>query len=188
MRAHARPELRCGKFGRLAHSDDCRACSQSRRDVRPHAGHRTEASESSTLFRTIQRADTLRPSHLVTADGVQIHSEFSQHSRDPSGCLYTVRVHQDTGFARNSSDLLHRLNGPDLVVHMHDRNQLPYSDVTRGARRRDRLTPLARNRNHRHLTASPLQFRRRPPGRQDARSRDVMICGRSYPPTAPNIA
>ena len=71
----------------------------------------------------VERADALRPAHLVRADGRHVHLQIVDVERNLADRLHGVGVEQDALLLRDRADLGDRLNHADLVVGGHDRDE-----------------------------------------------------------------
>src|SRR5262249_40524870 len=71
-----------------------------------------------------QRADALGPSELVGRHGGQLCVSCLCHHVDPGACLHVLGVLHGVGrlLCHHAGDVGQRLNGPDLVVGEHHRD------------------------------------------------------------------
>ena len=74
-------------------------------------------------FTRKQEADALRPVELMGGSGQQINLLLRDINREMADRLNSIRVEKDPVLPADLPDLPDRLNGPDLVVGVHDRHQ-----------------------------------------------------------------
>src|SRR2546428_542309 len=75
------------------------------------------------LLPDVQRANPLRPVYLVRRERHQVDPHLLHVHGDLSDALGGITVEQDAFLLRDFSDLLHRIDRPDLVVGQHDRDE-----------------------------------------------------------------
>ena len=84
----------------------------------------------------VERADALRPVHLVRAERRQVDLQLVDVERNLADRLHRVGVEQDALLLRDRADLGDRLDDADLVVGGHDRDEdRLVGDRVRAARR-----------------------------------------------------
>src|SRR3990172_1894195 len=87
-------------------------------------------------FPYVERPDPFRRVHLVPGHRKKVHARFLDVGGNLPHRLRRVRVERNTGLPCDGGDLGDRLDGPDLIVCVHDRDE----DRLRG----DRLPDILR--------------------------------------------
>ena len=86
----------------------------------PPAGDRRDQAHAAL---DPQRAGALGPVELVTRDRQQVDAERAHVDRNLAGALHRVGVKQRAALVRDRGELRDRLDGADLVVGVHHRDE-----------------------------------------------------------------
>ncbi len=115
-----------GQARRLAEADDAGHVQRTRAKpllLSSALGLRLKANTRPARAPDVERAHPFRTVHLVGRDAHEIRSPLVDTNGHAPDGLHGIGVKQDPSLAAQPSDLRDRLNGPDLVVRRHHRNE-----------------------------------------------------------------